>query len=165
MLKDIKKAIIDDIKCIIDNRKYYNSDYKKLVSEQYKAAKTHYDFYQDQEGNWEMYLSNTYQQSINDKRLKLLNKWHNDQFYHLIYKDGSERIFSAEDIITGETTHIKFTNLVYMRLQFSEEDVDTEIGKISWDVSIDEQFEARENYLSQIEIKYNTKWGLKQLAG
>ena len=40
-------------------------------------------------------------------------------------------------------------------------EIDTERGEFLYDVSEDNQLEARAKYFANIEIKYKTAWGLK----
>ena len=166
ILKDIKKDIITSIKEFQSNKKYYNREYKKLVAEQLKVAKKDYSFYQDSEGNWLQYMSDTYRNIFNRQRFDLLDRWGVDDTFHIIYADGSEMNFNSEDILTNsdDAKNISFTNIVYMHQSNGYIDIDTEIGEFTWDILDDAEYEKREQYLASIEIKYKTVWGLKQLA-
>jgi len=166
ILKDVKKDIITSIKNEIDNRKYYNIERKKLVAEQYKIFKSHYDFYEDSNGNWWEYIHDNMRQVFTRERFNLIERHSCECHYHIIYKDCSERNFHSDDIITGHENakNISYNNIVYMSISTGDYEMDTETGELNFDVSEDDQLEARDNYFAGIEIKYKTKWGLKQLA-
>ena len=166
ILKDVKKDIISSIKEFQSNRKYYNREYKKLVTEQLKVAKKDYSFYQDSEGNWLQYMSDTYRNIFNRQRFDLLDRWGIDDTFHIIYADGSEMNFNSEDILinSDDAKNISFTNIVYMHQSNGYINIDTEIGEFTWDILDDEEYEKRERHLDNMQIKYKTIWGLKQLA-
>ena len=166
ILKNIKKDIITSIKEFQSNKKYYNREYKKLVTEQLKVAKTDYSFYQDSEGNWLQYMSDTYRNIFNRQRFDLLEMYGVDDTFHIIYADGTERNFNSEDILTGadDAKNINFANIVYMHLSNGYINIDTEIGEFTWNILDDVEYEKRERHLDNMQMKYKTVWGLKQLA-
>jgi len=163
ILKDIKKDIISSIKNEIDNRKYYNIERKKLIAEQYKVFKSYYDFYEDLNGDWWKYLPENYRRTFMTERFNLIERHSCECSYQIIYRDGTERNFSSDDIITWheDAKNINYNNIVYMWMSTDSCEIDTERGEFLYDVSEDNQLEARAKYFANIEIKYKTAWGLK----
>ena len=84
---------------------------------------------------------------------------HNDNINNLktIKKDI---IVDIKQIISFRK--VNYSNIVFAHCRTGYDEYDTEIGNHVWQGDTDEQFEAREKYFSNIEIKYKTKWGLKQ---
>ena len=146
-LKTIKKDIIVDIKQIISFRKEFNAEVKTLIK--------------GFGGNLDTLSKHMYNYYLNQYN-HIVSQYHNDQMFWFIYKDGSQLIFNAEEVLTGEVKYINYSNIVFAHCRTGYDEYDTEIGNHEWQGDTDEQFEAREKYFSNIEIKYKTKWGLKQ---
>ena len=94
------------------------------------------------------------------------NGWHNDQMYHLIYKDGSEVVITAEEILGGEPFP-KMSDIVYAELSSADDYMDTESGDLHW--YTDERMEAcvwdydvedehKWQYETAIQFKFGTEW-------
>ena len=94
------------------------------------------------------------------------NDWHNDQMYHLIYKDGSEVVITAEEILGGEPFP-KMSDIVYAELSSTDDHMDTETGDLRWysDESMeasgwdyDAEDERVWQYETAIQFKFGTAW-------
>jgi len=167
MKKDVLAQIISSVKEIIGNRKCYNAEYKVLEKEQIKSAISADCYFTDKDDpNWEWinYTRGWLRTHLLKERTQLLDNYHINQSFQFIYKDGSQRLFSAEEILTGQTTHINYSNIAYAHMLTAYEEMDTESGELNYDISEDDQAEAYEAYQTAIEIKYQTAWGKKQVA-
>ena len=94
------------------------------------------------------------------------DRWHNDQMYHLIYKDGSEVVITAEEILSGEPFP-KMSDIVYAEMSSADDHMDTETGDLYW--NSDERMaacggdyaaedEAVWQYETAIQYKFGTEW-------
>lgn len=165
--KDCLKTIIESIKEVQGNVKDYNRQYKQLVKEQIKRAKKLGEYYEPALsfiGTWENYLPSWLRDSFQRDRNSLLESWDPEATYYFIYRDGSHRCFNSEEILTGEVTQIKFSGIAYAHMLNPWEEIDTETGELNYDYSEDDQLEAHEEYMNNIERKYKTEWGIKHPA-
>ena len=108
----------------------------------------------------------TYNQRRQDIINSVYSQWHNDQSYHLIYKDGSEVCILAEEILSGEPFP-KMSDIVYAELSSADECLDTETGDLCWysdermeacDWNYDVEDDRKWQYETAIQYKYNTEW-------
>jgi len=92
--------------------------------------------------------------------------WHNDQMYHLIYKDGSEVVITAEEILSGEPFP-KMSDIVYAEMSSADDHMDTETGDLYWysdermeacDWDYDVEGERVWQYETAIQYKFGTEW-------
>lgn len=92
--------------------------------------------------------------------------WHNDQMYYLIYKDGSEVVITAEEILSGEPFP-KMSDIVYTELSSDDDHMDTETGDLHWyseermdacNWDYDVESEAVWQYEAAIQFKFGTDW-------
>ena len=94
------------------------------------------------------------------------DRWHNDQMYHLIYKDGSEVVITAEEILSGEPFP-KMSDIVYAEMSSADDHMDTETGDLYWysdermaacggDYAAED--EAVWQYETAIQYKFGTEW-------
>ena len=94
------------------------------------------------------------------------DRWHNDQMYHLIYKDGSEVVITAEEILSGEPFP-KMSDIVYAEMSSADDHMDTETGNLYWysdermeacDWDYDVEGERVWQYETAIQYKFGTEW-------
>ncbi len=96
----------------------------------------------------------------------IYSRWHDEQVYYLIYRDGSEVIISAEDILSGEKLP-RLTGIAYAELSSANEHYDTETGDLFW--YSDEHMQAcgyddeaeddrKWQYETAIQYKFSTPW-------
>ena len=92
--------------------------------------------------------------------------WHNNQMYHLIYKDGSEVVITAEEILGGEPFP-KMSDIVYAEMSSADDHMDTETGDLHWysdermeacDWDYDVEGERVWQYETAIQYKFGTEW-------
>ncbi len=94
------------------------------------------------------------------------DRWHTDQMYHLIYKDGSEVVITAEEILSGEPFP-KMSDIVYAEMSSADDHMDTETGDLYWysdermaacggDYAAED--EAVWQYETAIQYKFGTEW-------
>ena len=97
---------------------------------------------------------------------QVIDRFHNDQMYHLIYKDGSEVCILAEEILSG-MPFPKMSDIVYAEFSSADDHMDTETGDLDW--YTDERMEAcdwnyeveddrRWQYETAIQFKFGTEW-------
>ena len=97
------------------------------------------------------------------------DSFHNDQMYHLIYKDGNEVCISAEEILSGDPFP-KMSDIVYAEMSSADDHMDTESGDLDW--YTDERMEAcgwdydaederRWQYETAIQYKFQTVGSLR----
>ena len=96
----------------------------------------------------------------------MYDRWHNDQMYHLIYKDGSEVVITAEEILSGEPFP-KMSDIVYAEMSSADDHMDTETGNLYWysdermeacDWDYDVEGERVWQYETAIQYKFGTEW-------
>lgn len=96
----------------------------------------------------------------------IYSRWHDDQVYYLIYRDGSEAIISAEDILSGEKLP-RLTGIAYAEMSSADEHFDTETGELDWYAEERLQacgydYEAEDDrkwqYETAIQYKFSTPW-------
>ena len=101
-----------------------------------------------------------------DLIMGVYDRWHNDQMYHLIYKDGSEVCITAEEILSGEPFP-KMSDIVYAEMSSADDHMDTETGDLFWysdermeacGGDYDAEDEARWQYETAIQYKFWTEW-------
>ncbi len=165
--KDYLKTIIESIREVQGNVKYYNSRYKQLIKRQIKQAKELGEYYEpalSSLGTWENFLPSWLRDSFQKERSGLLQYFDPEASYYFVYRDGSNRCFNSEEILTGEATRIKLSGIVYAHMNDPWQEIDTETGELNYDYSEDDQLAAHEEYMNNIERKYKTEWGLKHPA-
>lgn len=96
-------------------------------------------------------------------------RWHNDQSYYLIYKDGSDVCITAEDILGGEPFP-KMSDIVYAEMFSADDWMDTEVGDLDWysdeslkncDWNYEVEDERRWQYETAIQYKFGTAWSIR----
>ena len=97
---------------------------------------------------------------------QVIDRFHNDQMYHLIYKDGSEVVITAEEILSGEPFP-KMSDIVYAEMSSADDHMDTETGDLYWysdermeacDWDYDVEGERVWQYETAIQFRFGTEW-------
>lgn len=178
MKKDVLKTIKNDMWAVLSDKKYLQAEIKaklKEIEEQRKEALAEYkDMPED---DWyRQYMFRSLNETFDRKRIDaiwdLYERWHNDQSYYLIYKDGSCVCISAEEILGGEKFP-KVSDVVYAQMQSADDDMDTEMGDrdfyseerleaCDYDYGVED--ERKEQYELAIEIKFGTEFGNRYMA-
>lgn len=156
-LKEIKEAIKD----FKDNRSFAKREEKKILAK-HKELLKEYD-----SSNWyHRSLINTLEQRLQSDIYELYETFGNDTTIQIIYTNGEECNVTGAEIVTGEITP-RLQQIAYASLQNGYTVFDTLSGNMDnkWDLEEEEtDWEAREEYFNSVEIKFNTKWGMKQIA-
>ena len=172
MLKDVLRTIKNDMWNTLSNKKHVQAQIKKLMAEierERKEALSEYislpedDWYRD-------YGFRTTNEAYDRRLAKAIDDvyswWHNDEMYHLIYKDGSEVAISAEEILGG-AKFPKMSDVVYAEMSSGDVHMDTETGDLFWysdermeacDWDYDVEGEAVWQYETAIQYKFGTEW-------
>ena len=96
----------------------------------------------------------------------IYSRWHNEQMYYLIYRDGSEAIVSAEDILAGEKLP-RLTGIAYAELSSADDHFDTETGDLFWyseerlqacGYDYNAEDDRKWQYETAIQYKFSTPW-------
>ena len=135
MLKGYLKSIKDDLWSVLSEKKYVQREIKESARELKAYLKG------EMARNAEIWHDSpdvlAYHNRQDKERVdRLLFKavteisgmYHNDQSYHLIYKDGSEACVTAEEILLGEPFP-KVSDVVYAELSSADDNYDTETGE------------------------------------
>jgi hypothetical protein len=160
MKKDMLKQIKETIKDFKDNRefaKYQEKQIEKRYEEKIEDLKLDSNSWHDKK------LIDGLTKQMNQEIYNMYEMYGNDSSIHIIYEDGTECCTTGLDIVANECTP-KIQHIVYASYLDGYIEYDTETGELDFDVSIDEQLEAREEYFNNIEIKFSTTWGLKHSA-
>jgi hypothetical protein len=155
MKKDYLKQIKDAIRDFKDNREWAESKAKE-IEQRYLEQIAEYNT-----NSW--IDKSIIERLTKDMNTSIYNNYEmfgNDASIHIIYEDGSECSTTGMEIVTGECTP-KMQHIVYASYMDGYSEFDTETGELNYDVSEDDQQEAREEYFNNIEIKFNTAWGIK----
>lgn len=171
MKKDILKTIKNDMWGTLSNKKYLQAHLKKLLAEverRRKEALAEHDGIEDI--NFRNWLNQQTNEIYDRRRREVIDEeyecWHNDQTYYLIYKDGSEVVISAEEILGG-VKFPKVSDVVYAEMSSADDHMDTEAGDLYWysdermkacDWNYDAEDEARWQYETAIQYKFGTEW-------
>lgn len=171
MKKDILRCIKNDMWETRHNKKYVQAMLKAQLAEleaRRKEAIAENDDVADKEvrGWFNRDVNRAYDRRRQELISSVYDFWHNDQMYHLIYKDGSEVVITAEEILGGEPFP-KMSDIVYAEMSSADDHMDTETGDLFW--YSDERMEAcgwnyeieddrRWQYETAIQFKFGTEW-------
>ena len=144
MKRDILKLIKNDMWETRHNKKDVQAMLKAQLAEleaRRKEAIAENDDVADEEvrGWFNRDVNRAYDRRRQELISNVYDFWHNDQMYHLIYKDGSEVAISAEEILSGEPFP-KMSDIVYAEMSSADDHMDTETGNLYW--YSDERMEA-----------------------
>ena len=171
MKRDILKLIKNDMWETRHNKKYVQAMLKAQLAEleaRRKEAIAENDDVADKEvrGWFNRDVNRAYDRRRQELISSVYDFWHNDQMYHLIYKDGSEVVITAEEILGGEPFP-KMSDIVYAEMSSADDHMDTETGDLYWysdermaacggDYAAED--EAVWQYETAIQYKFGTEW-------
>ena len=171
MKRDILKLIKNDMWETRHNKKYVQAMLKVQLAEleaRRKEAIAENDDVADKEvrGWFNRDVNRAYDRRRQELISSVYDFWHNDQMYHLIYKDGSEVVITAEEILGGEPFP-KMSDIVYAEMSSADDHMDTETGDLYWysdermaacggDYAAED--EAVWQYETAIQYKFGTEW-------
>ena len=171
MKRDILKLIKNDMWETRHNKKDVQAMLKAQLAEleaRRKEAIAENDDVADEEvrGWFNRDVNRAYDQRRQELISNVYDFWHNDQMYHLIYKDGSEVAITAEEILSGEPFP-KMSDIVYAEMSSADDHMDTETGNLYWysdermeacDWDYDVEGERVWQYETAIQYKFGTEW-------
>ena len=171
MKRDILKLIKNDMWETRHNKKYVQAMLKAQLAEleaRRKEAIAENDDVADEEvrGWFNRDVNRAYDRRRQELISSVYDFWHNDQMYHLIYKDGSEVVITAEEILSGEPFP-KMSDIVYAEMSSADDHMDTETGDLYWysdermeacDWDYDVEGERVWQYETAIQYKFGTEW-------
>ena len=171
MKRDILKLIKNDMWETRHNKKDVQAMLKAQLAEleaRRKEAIAENDDVADEEvrGWFNRDVNRTYDRRRQELISNVYDFWHNDQMYHLIYKDGSEVAITAEEILSGEPFP-KMSDIVYAEMSSADDHMDTETGNLYWysdermeacDWDYDVEGERVWQYGTAIQYKFGTEW-------
>lgn len=171
MKKDILRCIKNDMWETRHNKKYVQAMLKAQLAEleaRRKEAIAENDDVADKEvrGWFNRDVNRAYDRRRQELISSVYDFWHNDQMYHLIYKDGSEVVITAEEILGGEPFP-KMSDIVYAEMSSADDHMDTETGDLYWysdermeacDWDYDVEGERVWQYETAILYKFGTEW-------
>lgn len=171
MKKDILRCIKNDMWETRHNKKYVQAMLKAQLAEleaRRKEAIAENDDVADKEvrGWFNRDVNRAYDRRRQELISSVYDFWHNDQMYHLIYKDGSEVVITAEEILGGEPFP-KMSDIVYAEMSSADDHMDTETGDLYWysdermeacDWDYDVEGERVWQYETAIQFRFGTEW-------
>ena len=171
MKRDILKLIKNDMWETRHNKKYVQAMLKAQLAEleaRRKEAIAENDDVADEEvrGWFNRDVNRAYDRRRQELISSVYDFWHNDQMYHLIYKDGSEVVITAEEILSGEPFP-KMSDIVYAEMSSADDHMDTETGNLYWysdermeacDWDYDVEGERVWQYETAIQFRFGTEW-------
>jgi len=172
MNKQTLRTIKNDMWDVLSNKKYVQASIKQLQKEIERERKEALEEYIGlPEDDWYRSYGFRITNEAYDRRLAdavdyLYSQWHNDQVYYLIYKDGSEVVISAEEILGG-VKFPKVSDVVYAEMSSADDHMDTETGDLDWysdaameacDYDYDAEDERKWQYETAIQYKFGTEW-------
>ena len=171
MKRDILKLIKNDMWETRHNKKYVQAMLKAQLAEleaRRKEAIAENDDVADEEvrGWFNRDVNRAYDRRRQELISSVYDFWHNDQMYHLIYKDGSEVVITAEEILGGEPFP-KMSDIVYAEMSSADDHMDTETGDLYWysdermeacDWDYDVEGERVWQYETAIQFRFGTEW-------
>lgn len=171
MKRDILKLIKNDMWETRHNKKYVQAMLKAQLAEleaRRKEAIAENDDVADEEvrGWFNRDVNRAYDRRRQELISSVYDFWHNDQMYHLIYKDGSEVVITDEEILSGEPFP-KMSDIVYAEMSSADDHMDTETGDLYWysdermeacDWDYDVEGERVWQYETAIQFRFGTEW-------
>ena len=171
MKRDILKLIKNDMWETRHNKKYVQAMLKAQLAEleaRRKEAIAENDDVADEEvrGWFNRDVNRAYDRRRQELISSVYDFWHNDQMYHLIYKDGSEVVITDEEILSGEPFP-KMSDIVYAEMSSADDHMDTETGNLYWysdermeacDWDYDVEGERVWQYETAIQFRFGTEW-------
>ena len=171
MKRDILRLIKNDLGETRHNKKYVQAMLKAQLAEleaRRKEAIAENDDVADEEvrGWFNRDVNRAYDRRRQELISSVYDFWHNDQMYHLIYKDGSEVVITAEEILSGEPFP-KMSDIVYAEMSSADDHMDTETGDLYWysdermeacDWDYDVEGERVWQYETAIQFRFGTEW-------
>ena len=171
MKRDILKLIKNDMWETRHNKKDVQAMLKAQLAEleaRRKEAIAENDDVADEEvrGWFNRDVNRAYDRRRQELISNVYDFWHNDQMYHLIYKDGSEVAITAEEILSGEPFP-KMSDIVYAEMSSADDHMDTETGNLYWysdermeacDWDYDVEGEAVWQFETALQFKFGTEW-------
>ena len=171
MKRDILKLIKNDMWETRHNKKDVQAMLKAQLAEleaRRKEAIAENDDVADEEvrGWFNRDVNRAYDRRRQELISNVYDFWHNDQMYHLSYKDGSEVAITAEEILSGEPFP-KMSDIVYAEMSSADDHMDTETGNLYWysdermeacDWDYDVEGERVWQYETAIQYKFGTEW-------
>ena len=171
MKRDILKLIKNDMWETRHNKKYVQAMLKAQLAEleaRRKEAIAENDDVADEEvrGWFNRDVNRAYDRRRQELISSVYDFWHNDQMYHLIYKDGSEVVITAEEILSG-AQFPKMSDIVYAEMSSADDHMDTETGDLYWysdermeacDWDYDVEGERVWQYETAIQFRFGTEW-------
>lgn len=173
MLKDKLSYIKNDMLEVRGNRKWLRALLKTKLAEienERKAAIADNNALDvcDESKAW---LNSRTNETFRKRKIDAIwdeyENWHNDQSYYLIYRDGSETVIDANEILAGGKPFPKMTSIVYAEMQSADDWVDTETGDLDEMIGdcMDAGYDDRKfQYESAIAFKYGTAWSRRYAA-
>ncbi len=175
MKKDILRFIKNDMWETRHNKKDVQAMLKVELAELEARRQEALAEYADlPESDWyRAYAFRTTNERYDQRRIevigRVIDQWHNDQSYHLIYKDGSVVCITAEEILSGEPFP-KMSDIVYAELMSADDHMDTESGDLDfyseermeacgWDYEAED--ERKWQYETAIQFKFGTEWSAR----
>ena len=172
MKRDVLRCIKNDMWETRHNKKDVQAMIKRELAELEARRKEALAEYADlPEDDWyRAYAFRTTNEAYDQRRIevigRVINQWHNDQSYHLIYKDGSVACITAEEILSGEPFP-KMSDIVYAEMFSADDHMDTETGDLDWysdermeacDWNYEAEDERKWQYETAIQFKFGTEW-------
>ena len=171
MKRDILKLIKNDMWETRHNKKdvqaMLKAQHAELEARRKEAIAENDDVADEEVRGW---FNRDVNRAYDRRRQELISNvydfWHNDQMYHLIYKDGSEVAITAEEILSGEPFP-KMSDIVYAEMSSADDHMDTETGNLYWysdermeacDWDYDVEGERVWQYETAIQYKFGTEW-------
>ena len=157
---------------VLSNKKYLKAELKTRLKEldaDRKEALAEYA-HMAEDDSYRQYAYRTTNENYDRMKTQaivgILDYYHNDQSYHLIYKDGSEVCITAEETLSGEKFP-KVSDVVYAELSSADDHFDTEVGQLDWyteerlkacDYDYAAEDDRKWQYETAIQYKYQTEW-------
>ena len=179
MRKDILKVIKEGLRECRRNKQYFQRAVKQRVKEIEAERKEDLaELTSLPEDDWYRQMryrdrNKYYDRLICKEVYEVCKMFHNDESYYLIYRDGSEVVITAEEILNGEPFP-KLSNIVYAEMSSADDHMDTERGDLDWysdaamevcDYDYDAEDERKWQYETAIQFKFGTAWSTRFAQG
>lgn len=155
-LREIKQVIRD-----LQHEKEWAELQEKRIRENYAEKIAQFN----PDNSWERWSIENLEKRRESAIYNMWESMGNDVAINIIYEDGSQCVASGVEIVAGEIMP-KMQHIVYANYSDGWTTYDTLTGCLDdvWNMEEDADFEAREQYFSDIEIRFETEWGRKQKA-
>lgn len=169
--KKVLATIKQDMHEVLHNRTYFRADWRQEVKSfkaDYKDDIKRINKEVDEDiRDWRIdNLQKAYEKKAYDKYRYLIESYHNNQWFFLIYEDGTTESISAEEILEGSNLP-RLSGILYAQEQTADDWFDTLNGDLEGKFEDEDGFydcDLYQEYENSVEVACETDWSMGFLS-